>query len=166
METLFETRTDADIRREAVADNEQRIHDALMGRGPWPLTERQRKLLEALRGRQGRLLAMPISDLTARLGCDPRSVKADVRELVVAFRRQSAPPRGQAGYRGSESGRGGKAGIGDQGSGVSAGGERMRVTRSGWQVAHARKLASAPPVVPAASAWERIEAAREASHGK
>jgi hypothetical protein len=85
MQTLFETRTDAEIRRDAVCLNETRIHDALMGRGPWLLTERQRKLLEALRGRQGRLQTMPICDLVARVGGDPRSIKADVRELVVSF---------------------------------------------------------------------------------
>ena len=86
MNTLFELRTDADIRREAVAENERRIHDVLMGKGPWQPTQRQRQLLELLRGRQGRLLAMPISDLEERTGADPRSIKADVRELVVGFK--------------------------------------------------------------------------------
>jgi hypothetical protein len=28
---------------------------------------------------------MPISDLVAKLGADPRTIKADVRELVVTF---------------------------------------------------------------------------------
>ena len=83
--TLFEVRSDDQLRREAVADNERHIHEALLGRGPWELRERQRRLLEALRGRQGRLQAMPISDLVARLGSNPRAIKADVRELVVCF---------------------------------------------------------------------------------
>jgi hypothetical protein len=86
MNTLFETRTDEDIRREAVADNGARVHDALVGRGPWQLSQRQRQILEALRGRQGRLQAMPISDLVIKLDSDPRSIKGDVRELVMNFR--------------------------------------------------------------------------------
>jgi hypothetical protein len=86
MDTLFELQTDADLRRDAVADNERRIHDALTGRGPWELTDRQRKLLECLRGRQGRRLAMPISDLVDKVKTDPRAIKADVRELVMSFR--------------------------------------------------------------------------------
>jgi hypothetical protein len=85
MQTLFELRTDDDLRRDAVADNERHIHEVLLGHGPWALTERQRKILECLRGRQGRLLAMPIGDLVAKLAVDPRSIKADVRELVVTF---------------------------------------------------------------------------------
>jgi len=84
--TLFELRTEEDLRSEAVAANGNRIHDALMGRGPWELSERQRKLLEALRGRQGRLLALSITELVAKLDADPRSIKADVRELVINFR--------------------------------------------------------------------------------
>ena len=86
MTTLFELRTDVDIRREAVAENERRIHDAQMGLGPWELTPRQRVLLDLLRGRQGRLQAITIQELTARTGADPRSIKADVRELVVGFK--------------------------------------------------------------------------------
>jgi hypothetical protein len=74
------------MRREAIADNSARIHDALVDRGPWPLSVRQRLILEALRGRQGRLLAMPISELVIKLDSDPRAVKADVRELVMSFR--------------------------------------------------------------------------------
>jgi len=85
MNTLFELRTEDDLRREAVADNERRIHEALIGRGPWELTERQRKILECLRGRQGRLLAMSISELVTKMGAEPRTIKADVRELVVSF---------------------------------------------------------------------------------
>jgi hypothetical protein len=83
--TLFETRTDEEQRRDAVGDNERRIHDALMGRCPCELTERQRRLLECLRGRQGRLQAMSIADVMARVGSGPREIKADVRELVVTF---------------------------------------------------------------------------------
>jgi hypothetical protein len=85
MDTLFELQTDEDLRRDAVADNERRIHDALIGRGPWEPTERQRKLLESLRGRQGRRLAMPISDLVEKVKTDARAIKADVRELVMSF---------------------------------------------------------------------------------
>jgi hypothetical protein len=86
MQTLFELRTDDDLRREAVASNERRIHEVLLGHGPWELTERQRTILECLRGRQGRLLAMSINDLVDKLGVDPRAIKGDVRELVVSFR--------------------------------------------------------------------------------
>ena len=85
MNTLFELRTEEDLRREAVAENERRIHQALMNQGPYPLTQRQRRLLELLRGRQGRLLALPICELTGKLDADPRSIKADVRELVMSF---------------------------------------------------------------------------------
>jgi predicted DNA-binding transcriptional regulator YafY len=84
--TLFELRTEQDIRREAVCANEAAVHAVLMGSGPWELSERQRRLLELLRGRQGRLQAVSISELAARLSVDPRSIKADVRELVVSFR--------------------------------------------------------------------------------
>jgi hypothetical protein len=86
MNTLFETRTDDEMRREAVADNASRIHDAILGRGAWELSERQRRILELLRGRQGRLLALSIGDLVITLDSDPRSIKADVRELVMSFR--------------------------------------------------------------------------------
>jgi hypothetical protein len=86
MNSLFELRTDDEMRREAVADNEHRIHEALLGRGPWALTERQRRLLEALRGRQGRLQAISIAELVERVGSAPREIKADMRELVVSFR--------------------------------------------------------------------------------
>ncbi len=82
---LFETRTDAEMRRDAITANEARVHDVLTGGGRWPLTERQHRLLECLRGRQGRLQAISISDLVARIGGDPRSIKSDVRELVVTF---------------------------------------------------------------------------------
>jgi predicted transcriptional regulator len=84
--TLFELRSDNEMRRDAVADNESRIHEALLGHGPWELSESQRKLLEALRGRQGRLQARSIENLMSALGSNPRSIKADVRELVMSFR--------------------------------------------------------------------------------
>lgn len=83
---LFETRTDDEMRREAMNDNASRIHDVLVGRGPWEPTARQRGILELLRGRQGRLLALPISELVIKLDSDPRSIKGDVRELVLRFR--------------------------------------------------------------------------------
>ena len=85
MNTLFELNTDEELRTTAIFDNSSRIHEALMGRGPWELPERQRKILELLRGRQGRLLALPISELVIKLDSDPRSIKADVRELVISF---------------------------------------------------------------------------------
>ena len=84
--SLFETRTDAEIRREAVADNERRVHEALMGNSPLPLTNRQRRLLEYLRGKQGRLQAITIGELAEKLGADPRTIKGDVRDLVCTHR--------------------------------------------------------------------------------
>jgi hypothetical protein len=84
-DTLFELRTEMDMRREALAENQRRIHDALMGLGPYEVTQRQRRLLELLRGCQGRLLSLSIRDITARLEADPRSIKADVRDLVMSF---------------------------------------------------------------------------------
>ena len=86
MNMLFELRTDEAIRRQAVSENERQIHDALIGRGPWQLTERQRRLLECLRGRQGRIQAISIAELVERNGSAPREIKADVRELVINFR--------------------------------------------------------------------------------
>lgn len=83
--TLFETRSDEEVRRDAVAQNQIRIHDVLMGRSACELTERQRRLLECLRGRQGKLQAMSIAEAIARVGGTPRDIKADVRELVVTF---------------------------------------------------------------------------------
>jgi hypothetical protein len=83
--SLFETRTDAEIRREAIAANDLRIHQVLMGGGPWELSERQRKLLDCLRARQGRLHAISISELTEKTGMDPRSIKSEVRNLVISF---------------------------------------------------------------------------------
>jgi len=85
METLFELRTDEDMRRGAVGDNERRIHDVLLDRGPWPLTARQRRLLECLRDRQGRLQTISIAELMERVGSAPREIKADVRTLVTVF---------------------------------------------------------------------------------
>jgi hypothetical protein len=84
--TLFEMRTPDDIRREAVADNQARIHAAITDQGPWPLSEPQRKILECLRGRQGRLLAMTIGELQQRLNATDRAIKSDVRELVVTYK--------------------------------------------------------------------------------
>jgi hypothetical protein len=86
MNTLFELRTDEDLRREAIADNANRVHDVLRGLGPWPLSERQRKLLECLRGKQGRHLAMTIDELMQRVGSCERKIKSDIRELVTVFK--------------------------------------------------------------------------------
>jgi hypothetical protein len=85
MNTLFEIRTDEDLRREAVAANERRVHEVLTGRGPWEPSERQRRVIECLRGRQGRNLAMPIGDLMAKTGITPREIKQIVRDLVMQF---------------------------------------------------------------------------------
>jgi len=86
VQSLFELKTDEELRREAVADNSNRVHEAIIGRGPWELTERQRKILECLRGRQGRRLAITIAELTEKTGSCARDIKSDVRDLVVAFR--------------------------------------------------------------------------------
>ena len=86
MNTLFEIRTDEDMRRDAVEDIDRRVHDALMGRGPWPLTESQRRLLEMLRFRRGRTRALSIDELMVRVGSNPRAIKKDIRELVIAFK--------------------------------------------------------------------------------
>ncbi|MDR3723298.1 MAG: hypothetical protein P4K83_02260 [Terracidiphilus sp.] len=43
MDKLFETRTEEQIRKDATAENFVLVHEALMGRGPWPLSDRQRK---------------------------------------------------------------------------------------------------------------------------
>jgi hypothetical protein len=83
--TLFELRSEDEIRNDAIAVNRLRIHDVISGRGPWPLTERQRRLLEVLRNRQGRLQAITIAELADRLNMGPRDIKAEVRELVVTF---------------------------------------------------------------------------------
>lgn len=86
MNTLFEMRTPQEMRRDAVAANEARIREALMGKGPWELSDRQRRLVELMRGRQGQLLATPSSTLEAALGCDDRAVRKEMRELVMMFR--------------------------------------------------------------------------------
>jgi len=86
VDTLFEMRTPDDMRREAVADNQARIHAAITGHGPWPLSEPQQKILDCLRGRQGRLLAMSIDELQQRVGSTPREIKQNVRELVVTYK--------------------------------------------------------------------------------
>jgi predicted transcriptional regulator len=83
--TLFETRTDEELRRDAVGDNQRRVHDALMGNCSCELTPRQRRVLECLRGRQGKLQAMSIAEVIARVGGGRRDIKADVRALVVTF---------------------------------------------------------------------------------
>lgn len=86
MNTLFELRTEEEMRTAAIAENTNRVHEAMMGRGPWELSERQRSILEQVRGRQGRRLAIPIAEIAARTGVDARSVKAEIRELVINFR--------------------------------------------------------------------------------
>jgi hypothetical protein len=83
---LFEMRTPEQIRDEAIAANRSQVHDVCMDKGPWPLTARQRRLLEILRNKQGRDQAIGIADLQLRLQCEPRQIKSDVRELVVTFR--------------------------------------------------------------------------------
>ena len=84
--TLFEMRTPEQMRDEAIAANRSKVHDVCMDKGPWPLTARQRRLLEILRNRQGRNHAIGIAELEQRLTCGPREIKSDVRELVVTFR--------------------------------------------------------------------------------
>ena len=83
---LFEMRSDDTVREDAIALNRIRIHDVICGRGPWELSERQRRLLEVIRSRQGRLHAISIAELEQRLNIGPREIKADVRELVVTFK--------------------------------------------------------------------------------
>jgi hypothetical protein len=84
--TLFEMKTDKELRADAVAANELRIRAALMGRGPHEVTDRQRRLVELLRGHQGRLQAMPCAELEAKLSCDDRIIRREVRDLVMTFR--------------------------------------------------------------------------------
>lgn len=83
---LFELRSEVQIRDEAIALNRLRVHDVICGRGPWQLTDRQRRLLEILRNKQGRAHAIGIAELQERLDCGPREIKSDVRELVVTFK--------------------------------------------------------------------------------
>jgi hypothetical protein len=132
MDTLFEIRTDDDLRRQAIADNENRVHDVLLGRGPWELTDPQRRLLECLRGRQGRRLAMPITDLTAKLGSDPRSIKADVRELVMSFKLPIVASRDSdcGGYFFATTAEERISGTADYVKEIIALGERVRVIRA------------------------------------
>lgn len=85
MNTLFETRTGAEIRRDAIHANEQLISRALRGSAGWELTDRQRRLVELLRFRQGRTLAMPSAELEAALDCDDRAIRGLVRDLVMSF---------------------------------------------------------------------------------
>jgi hypothetical protein len=84
--TLFELRDEDKIRQDAIALNRHRIHDVICGFTPWLLSERQRRLLEVLRHRQGHSQAITIAELQDRVACGPREIKADVRELVVTFR--------------------------------------------------------------------------------
>lgn len=86
MDTLFELRDEKQIRDQAIEENRRRIHDVIMGKGPWPLNERQARLLEILRWRQGRAHAIGIAELMPRLKCGAREIKEAVRELVVTFR--------------------------------------------------------------------------------
>lgn len=86
MNTLFEMQSEDDLRRHAIAENQTNVHRILIGEGPWALSERQRKILECLRGRQGRALAMTIAELQEKVGGGPREIKADVRDLVMSFR--------------------------------------------------------------------------------
>jgi len=83
---LFELRSEDEIRQDAIALNRLRVHDVMTGLGPWPLNNRQRRLLEILRVRQGRLQAINIQELVNRMAIAPRQIKADVRELVVTFK--------------------------------------------------------------------------------
>jgi len=85
MNTLFELKTDKELRAESVSLNEGLVHAALMGKGPWELSQRQRRLVELLRGRQGASLAMPCKELEAKLTCDDRAIRSDVRSLVMDF---------------------------------------------------------------------------------
>lgn len=85
-DTLFEMRSEEAMRREAVAENARRIHEAIVGEGPWELSARQRKILECLRGRQGKRQAMGIAEIAERTGAGPREIKGDVRELVMNWR--------------------------------------------------------------------------------
>jgi hypothetical protein len=87
--TILEERVETlkeDLRREAIADNQARVHAALLDQGPWPLSPPQRKILECLRYRQGRLQAMSIDELQQRIGSCARTIKQHVRYLVVDYR--------------------------------------------------------------------------------
>jgi hypothetical protein len=85
MNTLFEMRSEEEIRREELHRNDQAILDVLCGKGPWPLNNNERRLLELMRTRQGRQKVMTIGELGEQLRATPREVKNIVRTLVVAF---------------------------------------------------------------------------------
>ena len=83
--TLFELRDEDTIRHDAIALNRQRIHDVICGNAPWPLSDRQRRVLEIVRYRQGRDQAIPSADLENKLQLCDRKIRACIRELVVDF---------------------------------------------------------------------------------
>lgn len=130
--SLFETRTDEELRRDAIHINELRTHDVLMGRGVAELTDRQRRLLECVRGRQGRLQAITISEIMARIGSSPREIKADVRELVVSFGLPIVASRDSddGGYFFATTGEERIAGTADYVKEIRALAERTRVIRN------------------------------------
>ncbi len=132
MNTLFELRTEDEMRNDAVADNGNRVHEAMCGRGPWELTERQRGILECLRGRQGRSLAITIAELTEKTGCGPREIKAEVRALVVSFRLPIVASRdGEAGgYFFAVTGEERISGTSDYVKEIVALAERVRIVRN------------------------------------
>jgi hypothetical protein len=62
------------------------VLDAICGRLPYQVSERQRQMLHILRSRRGLARAIPIDELAKRLLISPRQIKEEIADLTVRFR--------------------------------------------------------------------------------
>jgi hypothetical protein len=68
-----------------VRDVDGEVMQVLMGKGPWPLTDEQRHVLERLRWAKGAANAISIRELSERTKLGEREIKDAVRSLVIDF---------------------------------------------------------------------------------
>jgi hypothetical protein len=74
------------------------VDNVLAGRDcPWPLSQHERDVLQAVRGRSGKSNAIALSRLMELTGMDERGVKAAVSDLRKNFKIQLGASRGTPG---------------------------------------------------------------------
>jgi len=80
---LFETRSAEEMRRDRMDQVDRQVMDVLCGRSRFPVSDRQIDLLRILRSKYGMGRAVQIGELAERININPRTIKEEIRGLVV-----------------------------------------------------------------------------------
>lgn len=83
---LFVTKTDRELAIEREIAVDKQILAVMRGPCMYPVTDRQRDLVEHLRFRYGQKNAVQIGFLAEQLKTTPRQIKEDIADLTVRFR--------------------------------------------------------------------------------